>query len=258
MACSRFEYVKGYEADDRLLPGCWIVVRLDGRGFTRFSELHGFAKPNDTAALALMDAAACELLREFPEVRLAYGESDEYSFVLPRSSELFGRRASKLVSLFASCFTAHYVRLWTAHLPATPLTAAPMFDARAVLYPDDATLRDYLAWRQADAHVNNQYNTCFWALVQSGSTPAQAQAALRGTDTAHKNELLFSRFGVNYSELPERFRKGSVVLRAAAPYVAKTLPDGTAVTRERVGPVVLHVDLIRDEFWAARPELLAR
>jgi tRNA(His) guanylyltransferase len=30
-----------------------------------------------------------------------------------------------------------------------------MFDARAVLYPSDRTLRDYLSWRQADTHINN-------------------------------------------------------------------------------------------------------
>jgi tRNA(His) 5'-end guanylyltransferase len=36
MACSKFEYVKQYETDDALLPGCWIVVRLDGKGFTKW------------------------------------------------------------------------------------------------------------------------------------------------------------------------------------------------------------------------------
>lgn len=35
MANSRFEYVKKFETDDRLLPDCWIVVRLDGKGFTK-------------------------------------------------------------------------------------------------------------------------------------------------------------------------------------------------------------------------------
>lgn len=35
MAKSKYEYVKLYETDDRLLPGCWIVVRLDGKGFTK-------------------------------------------------------------------------------------------------------------------------------------------------------------------------------------------------------------------------------
>lgn len=92
MAKSKYEYVKLYETDDRLLPGCWIVVRLDGKGFTkcaaaataaarhhywcrpgcgcnapqhavpmigcRFCELHQFEKPNDLRALCLMDEAA--------------------------------------------------------------------------------------------------------------------------------------------------------------------------------------------------------
>ena len=35
MANSKFEYVRDFEQDDRLLPGCWIVVRLDGKGFTK-------------------------------------------------------------------------------------------------------------------------------------------------------------------------------------------------------------------------------
>jgi len=35
MANSRYEYVRKFELDDTLLPGCWIVVRLDGKGFTR-------------------------------------------------------------------------------------------------------------------------------------------------------------------------------------------------------------------------------
>lgn len=123
MANSQYEYVKKYEADDRLLPGCWIVIRLDGRGFTkcvatllwcldhclraRFSDAHGFDKPNDLRGLNLMNAAAMvrpptpqpaatahlaaqEVMHGFPDVRIAYGESDEYSFVLHKHTTLFG------------------------------------------------------------------------------------------------------------------------------------------------------------------------
>lgn len=35
MANSRYEYVKGFEQPDALLPQCWIVVRIDGKGFTK-------------------------------------------------------------------------------------------------------------------------------------------------------------------------------------------------------------------------------
>lgn len=36
MAKSKFEYVKNFESDEKLLPECWIVVRVDGKGFTRY------------------------------------------------------------------------------------------------------------------------------------------------------------------------------------------------------------------------------
>lgn len=35
MANSRYEYVKGFEQPDALLPQCWVVVRIDGKGFTK-------------------------------------------------------------------------------------------------------------------------------------------------------------------------------------------------------------------------------
>lgn len=47
MACSRFEYVKTYEKDDTILPNVWIVIRIDGKSFHKFSKIHDFEKPND-------------------------------------------------------------------------------------------------------------------------------------------------------------------------------------------------------------------
>ena len=32
-------------------------------------------------------------MHEFPDIRLAYGESDEYSFVFPKGCQLYGARA---------------------------------------------------------------------------------------------------------------------------------------------------------------------
>ena len=44
----------------------------------RLSSKYNFDKPNDGRALGLMNAAAVAVLEELPEVRLAYGISDEY------------------------------------------------------------------------------------------------------------------------------------------------------------------------------------
>ena len=77
-----------------------------------------------------------------------------------------GRRSSKLVSLLTSCFTSNYVRLWPRVMGAErDLLASPVFDGRAVLYPSETAVRDYLSWRQVDTHINNQVGGRRGALV---------------------------------------------------------------------------------------------
>jgi tRNA(His) guanylyltransferase len=83
-----------------------------------------------------------------------------------------------------------------------------------VCYPTILNLRDYLSWRQADCHINNLYNTAFWSLIQIGGLDnKEAEKTLAGTLAADKNEILFSRFGINYNREPEIFKKGSVIFR---------------------------------------------
>ncbi|KAF3021473.1 tRNA-histidine guanylyltransferase 1-like [Neopestalotiopsis sp. 37M] len=79
MANSRFEYVKAFEQADYLMPNTWIVVRIDGRGFTKLCTKYGFEKPNDRRALDLMNAAAKAVMTELPDITIGYGVSDEYS-----------------------------------------------------------------------------------------------------------------------------------------------------------------------------------
>lgn len=167
MANSKFEYVRAFETDDRCLPNTWIVVRIDGKGFHKFSEKHEFVKPNDKRALDLMVKAAGRVMCEFKEVCVAYGQSDEFSFVFRRDSEMYKRRASKLMTYVSSLFTSSYVFHWPQFFDV-PLKYPPCFDGRVVLYPTTQNLRDYLSWRQADCHINNLYNTTFWALVLKG------------------------------------------------------------------------------------------
>ncbi|KAI5287382.1 hypothetical protein KEM52_001613, partial [Ascosphaera acerosa] len=211
-----YEYTRLFEQPDHLLPNAWIVVRIDGIGFHKFSKYYGFHKPNDARALSVMNDAAVAVMRRYPDLVLAYGQSDEYSFVFHKSCQLWERRASKLVTAIVSTFTGSYWRHWSRHFPDQPLAQEmePAFDGRAVLYPSDTNLRDYLCWRQADCHINNLYNTTFWSLVlQGGMENQEAEVALKGTLAADKNEILFSRFGINYNNEPEMYRKGSVVYR---------------------------------------------
>ncbi|XP_010510034.1 PREDICTED: tRNA(His) guanylyltransferase 2-like isoform X2 [Camelina sativa] len=207
------DYVKSFQFENRLVPLTWVVVRIDGCHFHRFSEVHEFEKPNDEQALKLMNSCAVAVLEEFQDIVFAYGVSDEYSFVLSKESELYKRQSSKIVSAIVSFFTSTYVIRWEDFFPHKELKYPPSFDGRAVCYPTSEILLDYLAWRQVDCHINNQYNTCFWMLVKSGKSKTQAQDYLKGTQTREKNELLSQQFGIEYNSLPLVFRMGSSVFR---------------------------------------------
>jgi tRNA(His) guanylyltransferase len=145
-----------------------------------------------------------------------------------------------------------------------------VFDGRLVCYPSLQNIRDYLSWRQADstvdrgeinivvdtdlslvaAHINNLYNTCFWALVLKGSrSTQQAEEDLRGTMAAAKNEMLFSRFGINYNELPAMYKKGSIIFRAAQDHLVQNPKTGEQVHKTKYVITIAHEDIIGDEFW---------
>ncbi|XP_039340709.1 probable tRNA(His) guanylyltransferase isoform X2 [Mauremys reevesii] len=230
MAKSKFEYVRDFEADDTCLPNCWVVTRLDGRNFHRFAEQHGFSKPNDDRALHLMTKCAQTVMQELEDIVMAYGQSDEYSFVFKKKSNWFKRRASKFMTHVVSQFASSYVFYWKDYFKDQPLLYPPGFDGRVVLYPSNQNLKDYLRWRQADCHINNLYNTVFWMLVQrSGLTPVQAQ------DRLQVNEVTTKRI-----KLPKETEEKEV-----------------EVTRTRTKAVPLHCDIIGDQFWEEYPEILA-
>lgn len=264
MANSRFEYVKEFEKENYLLPETYIVVRVDGRGFHRFSDHYGFKKPNDDRALGVINDAAMAIVKTMPDVMMAYGDSDEYSFLLKKDCQLFERREAKLVSTFASTFTAYYIQLWSKHFDNKPLDMSrlPTFDARCVLYPTIKSVRDYFSWRQADCHINNLYNTTFWNLVLGGLTPQQAEEELRGSASSDKHEILFSKFSINYNNEPEIYKKGTIIVREME---GEEVPKEPLTQRQmqrlmkknKMWISQLHVDIIKDTFWNDRPWLLS-
>lgn len=258
MAKSKYEYVKKFEVNDICLPNCWIVVRIDGRNFHRFSDEHHFVKPNDIRCLSLMNKCAKVVMEQFHDICLSYGQSDEYSFVFKRKTTQFGRRESKLMSNIVSLFSSSFVFYWGNYFNELKLQYPPMFDSRTVVYPSLENIRDYLAWRQVDCHINNLYNTCFWALVQNGNySKANAENKLKNTLSSDKNEILFTEFGINYNNEPPICKKGTIQIRKTYQEIISG-PNSNIdaeTNRTRCKVVELHVDMITDQFWLDHPVL---
>lgn len=160
----------------------------------RFAEQHKFTKPNDNRALGVMTRSARSVMEELEDIVVAYGQSDEFSFVFKRTSTFFKRRAryhtgfchtvsinvipthafhafdfispssssgSKLMTHVASQFSSSYVFHWKEFFGEQPLLYPPGFDGRVVLYPSNRNLRDYLSWRQADCKCILLCSNCF-------------------------------------------------------------------------------------------------
>ena len=68
MSNSKFEYVKDFEIHTICLKQTYIVVRIDGKGFTKFCETHNMIKPNDVRGIRLMVSAALKVCETFNEI----------------------------------------------------------------------------------------------------------------------------------------------------------------------------------------------
>lgn len=196
-----------------------------------------------------MNFAAIKVMSLINDIAISYGQSDEYSFVLHKTSTFCNRHASKIESYVNSIFTANYIKYWKMWNNSRSLVMLPTFDARTVPYANDAILKDYLSWRQADVHINNLYNTCFWKLVIDGhmkNSDAEEYLRINGTYSADKRELLLKKFGIVYDSLPEMYKKGTILLWK---YVRCETVNGKIV-------VPYYTDLIGEDFWKNHPEVI--
>jgi len=180
----------------RLLPGTWPIIRVDGRGFSRFTEPR-FDKPYDIRFRDMMVKTAQALLKELQGIYV-YTESDEISILFPPQWSLFDRELEKAVSVSAGIASSAFTLACgeSAH-----------FDSRIWLGTSNALVVDYFRWRQSDAARCALNGWCYWTLRKTGKSIKEATAALESRSAAFKNELLFQH-GVNFNDLPAWQRRG--------------------------------------------------
>jgi tRNA(His) 5'-end guanylyltransferase len=183
-----------------VLPGLYVVARLDGRGFTRLTkEVHPFEAPFDARFRDLLVGTA-EHLMSGCGFRVLYGytESDEISLLFAREENSFGRKLRKWNSVLAGEASAKF---------SLSLGAVAAFDCRISQLPSAELVVDYFRWRNEDAHRNALNAHCYWSLRKQGRGVAEATAVLKGMSVADKNELLF-RQGIFFDDLPLWQKRG--------------------------------------------------
>ena len=211
--------------DHCVLPGLFMVARLDGRSFTRLTkEVHQFVAPFDERFRDLMLATTEHLMAACGfNVLFGYTESDEISLLFHPDENGFQRKLRKLNSVLAGEASAKFSLL---------LGAVGCFDCRISQLPTAELVADYFRWRNEDAHRNALNAHCYWGVRNQGKGVAEATAALEGKTVADKNEMLF-KMGVNFNDLPAWQKRGCGVMWNIVDVPATNPKTGEAVTARR-------------------------
>ncbi|HEY9753876.1 MAG TPA: tRNA(His) guanylyltransferase Thg1 family protein [Oculatellaceae cyanobacterium] len=189
------------EHEDRcVLPGIFMVARIDGRNFTRLTkEVHKFKSPFDERVRDMMVETTEHLMNCGFNVLFGYTQSDEISLLFHYEENAFERKVRKYNSILAGEASAKFSLL---------LKDLACFDCRLCELPNESLVVDYFRWRNEDAHRNALSAHCYWLLRQQGRSASDAAAQLERCSTAQKNELLFQH-GINFNELPHWQKRGS-------------------------------------------------
>lgn len=193
--------MRRYEtAHDRcIVPGMYIVARIDGRGFTKLTkETHSFEAPFDERFRDYMIETVKHLMTCGFNIIYGYTESDEISLLFHFHETAFGRKTRKYISILAGEASAKF---------STLLGAVGAFDCRLSEMPNRQLVTDYFRWRNEDAYRNALNAHCYWRLRQDNFNRRDASAKIEGMSIANKNELLFS-YGINFNDLPEWQKRG--------------------------------------------------
>lgn len=206
MVNSRFEYVKQFESEDFLLPDTYIVASVSTRNFDRFAREHSLAQPFDDRLIRLFARAARRVMEDFADIEAAFVMRDGFEFVFARTAALFNRRRDKiltnLVSLLASALCSH----WSACFGGAPQKRPLLLAGRIELLPRRRSAVARLVRLQTEEAERCLALYAAAVAQRRGDAPAPLSFA-------EANEFLFAN-GINFSFLPARHRRGTLLFRA--------------------------------------------
>ena len=189
--------------DHCVLPGIFLVARIDGRCFSRLTkETLELEAPYDTRFRDIMLGTAEHLMKTGFNVKLAYMQSDEINLLLSPEESTFSRKLRKYNSILAGEASASF---------SLALGRPAAFDCRISQLPTTEDVRNYFRWRSEDALRNALNSHCYWHYRKNGLSESAAHQKLLGVSNGQKHDLLFQEAGINFNHLPAWQKRGFAV-----------------------------------------------
>lgn len=197
----RMKHFEKIETSDKFIPNLPIYVRLDGRGFSKFTK--GMARPYDERMSNLMLATSQYLLKEF-NASLSYVQSDEISLIIHNTYEspcTFDGKKQKLCSTLAASasafFSLNYFKYFQEELDLNK--RLPTFDCRLFNLPSWDEAANAILWRYLDAKKNS---------VQMLAQSVFSHKELQGLNESVVKDKLKTDKNIVWEDYPEFFKYG--------------------------------------------------
>lgn len=192
------------EAGRKLMPLLPILARLDGRGFSKFTQ--GLERPYDRRMSDLMIETTRFLVEE-TSACCGYTQSDEITlgwYADDFSQDLFfGGRIAKMNSTLAALASVAFNLRLPEYLPGEFGLRLPTFDCRVWNVPNLEEGANAFLWRELDATKNS---------VSMAARHYYEHREIMNRSSSEMHEMLF-RKGVNWNDYPTFFKRGTYLRR---------------------------------------------
>lgn len=236
----------------RVPCGSEVVVRVDGRKFSKLSAELELEKPYDKDFNYLMCDVCSEFFKEFAP-KFIYTFSDEINILM--ADIPFNGRIEKLNSVFAGFISASFqknlykikkFRDITENEDTKPVS----FDSRIVPLSVEGTI-DYFNNRQNESWRNCINGYSYWKLREKYDKSCSVEI-LNNKKSNELHDLLFEN-GLNISEVPNWQRRGIGIYRTSKEVEGFNRVENRNVKTIRHVPLIdRELPILNSEFFESR------
>jgi len=198
----RLKEIEMTEAGRKSLDSLPVIARLDGNGFSKFTE--GLARPYDKRLSDLMIATTIHLVEE-TAATCGYTQSDEItlSWYAPdyKSQIWFDGRYQKIASVLAAKCSVFFNKHLSEAIPEKA-DKSPVFDCRVWQVPNLEEGANCFLWREMDATKN---------AISMAARHYFEHPELQNKNGSEMQEMMFQRHGLNFNDYPSFFKRGSYI-----------------------------------------------
>lgn len=201
--------IEGYEAvtDYKLLPRVPIIICVNGRGFSKVTQL--LDKPYCPKFAECMTSTMLRLCTDVEGALFGYQYNDEIVIVARNdytneTAPWYDNKLQKICSVTSSLATAHF-KQYAASIELD-LSGEPIFTSQVFTTPNVGEAVNTLIYKQQQNFHSSIQFACIYELIKKHDKNT-IRDMLGGLTADEKNDIL-SQEGIDFNSYPLSFRRG--------------------------------------------------